>query len=86
LNQNHSGLPKGMTTLEAMEARERPAVVNLSNGNYIGAIYKMLDLLPVIVRVEKCQVLEGAGMMPEVQLTMRILGERGDENASEIPD
>ncbi|MBT9132003.1 MAG: hypothetical protein DDT33_00511 [Firmicutes bacterium] len=69
--------PKGMAIPEAVV----PKIVvpfNLGCGNYIQAIYQALDALPIEIRVEKCIVLEKHGELPEVRLTLQILGEKGE--------
>lgn len=67
--------PKGMEPLKE-EKPEEPKHISLSDGNYVAAIYKALEMLPVIVRVEKCIVIEQDGAMPEVNMTLVIEGEK----------
>ncbi len=73
-------LPKGMEPIK--EEAEEPKHISLMDGNYVAAIYQALDLLPVIIRIEKCIVVEQDGAMPEVNMTLVIEGEKqgGDEH------
>lgn len=68
-------LPKGMEPLKE-EQPVQPKCISLLDGNYVAAIYKALEMLPVIVRVEKCVVIEQDGAMPEVDMTLIIEGEK----------
>lgn len=68
-------LPKGMT-LPQPQQEERPRPVSMADGNYVGAIYQALEMLPVKVQVERCQVTEGEGIMPKVELSLIIIGEK----------
>jgi hypothetical protein len=68
-------LPKGMEPIKEEEP-EQPKRISLLDGNYVAAIYQALDLLPVIVRIEKCIVVEQDGAMPEVDMTLIIEGEK----------
>lgn len=68
-------LPKGMT-LPQPQQEEQPRPVSLADGNYVGAIYQALEILPLTVRIDRCQVIEGEGIMPQVELSLTITGER----------
>lgn len=68
-------LPKGMS-LPLPTQEERPRPVSMADGNYVGAIYQVLEMLPVVVRVDRCQVTEGEGMMPQVELSLTVVGEK----------
>ena len=71
-------LPKGMMPPETPERKE-PVFISLADGNYVGAIRKALDVLPVEIQVDKCLVLERAKRPPQVRLTLTILGEKGGD-------
>jgi hypothetical protein len=72
-------LPKGMMPPETPEKKE-PVVLSLADGNYVGAIRKALDVLPVEIKVDKCLVLERNKRPPQVRLTLTILGEKGGDD------
>lgn len=69
-------LPKGMEPPEAPGQHNKPALLDLGIGNYVGAIRQALRLLPVEIRVNKCLVLEREGQYPEVRLSLTVLGEK----------
>ncbi len=69
-------LPKGMAFVEAIE--EKTLSYSLAQSNYVAAIYEALEVLPIEVVVSKCIVVEKTGIPPEVRLTLRILGEKGE--------
>lgn len=67
--------PKGMEIPKA-PVEKKPVPVSLAQGNYVAAIHKALNILPVEIKVGKCLVVERAGRMPEVRLDLVILGEK----------
>jgi len=71
-------LPKGMMPPETPEKKE-PVFLSLADGNYVGAIRKALDVLPVEIQVDKCLVLERNKRPPQVKLTLTILEEKGGD-------
>ncbi len=72
-------LPKGMVP-PVKPAEEKPKHVTMADGNYVAAIYKALEILPVEVRVDRCQVLEEYGRPPRIDLALTVTGEK------EVPD
>jgi len=76
-------IPKGMTH-PVLEQEKPRKVVTLADGNYVGAIHQALSILPVEVRVDRCNVLEEYGQAPKVELTLTITGEKEmDESSSQ---
>ncbi len=77
--------PKGMAIPEAV-APKILVPFNLGCGNYVQAIYQALDALPIEIQVQNCIVLEWQDTLPEVRLTLRVLGEKEARPGAEIPD
>ena len=75
-------IPKGMEPPETPEKKE-PVFLSLADGNYVGAIRKALDVLPVEIRVDKCLVIERDGRPPQVKITLTIIGEKKGGDAGE---
>ncbi len=68
-------LPKGMLLTDMIDVKT-PEPLSLRNNNYIAAIYRALELLPIELVILKCIILEKHRMSPEVRLTLQILGAR----------
>lgn len=71
-------LPKGMEIPQVPEQKQ-PVPVTLARGNYVAAIYQALEILPVVVRVEECEIIERTGRPPEVKLSLLIFDEKVKE-------
>lgn len=73
LSQSDKDLPKGMTLPESPEV-EQAILPNLQQTNYVAMIYKALQELPVVLRVNQCVVCESDGQLPEVRLVLNVVG------------
>ncbi len=78
----NNGLPKGMMP-PMQNNKEHPTPLTLADGNYAAAIRQALSILPVVIRVDRCLILEQDGKTPEVRLTLTILEEKPAQEGGE---
>lgn len=77
MNQyNNKEIPKGMTIPNTEASETQPVPFHLGRGNYVAAIYQALQLIPVNIRILQCRVVEREALPPEVEITLRIEGEK----------